>query len=212
MATNTDRGVWALTSEGRTVTEDQIEPLRQAWLKQNRDDRKKRQAAKADDEDTAEVEEMSWKDQLLERLLAMDPDAFERLCMQLLRRAGFIRTEVTGKSGDGGIDGVGVYRLSLVSFPVYFQAKRWRNSVGSSTVRDFRGAMSGRGEKGLLISTSTFTSEAKAEASRDGAPPVDLVNGTDLCDLMKQYELGVKVTPRKVEYDITIDEEAIREI
>jgi restriction system protein len=84
-----------------------------------------------------------------------------------------------------------VYRVSLVSFQVFYQAKRWRNAVGAKEVRDFRGAMAGRGEKGLLITTSTFTNDAKAESTRDGAPPVDLVDGTALCDLLVQHRLGV---------------------
>ncbi len=104
-----------------------------------------------------------------------------------------------GKSGDGGIDGVGVYKLSLVSFPTYFQSKRYAGSVSASAVRDFRGAMTGRGDKGLVITTGTFTPAAKAEATRDGAPPVDLVGSEDLCDLLKKYRLGVHVEERIVE-------------
>ena len=66
---------------------------------------------------------------------------------------------VVGRTGDGGLDGVGNYRVSLVSFPVFFQCKRYKGSVGASAVRDFRGAMAGRGEKGLLTTTGTFTME-----------------------------------------------------
>ena len=110
---------------------------------------------------------------------------------------------VTGKSGDGGIDGVGVYRLSLVSFPVYFQCKRYKGTVTAGAVRDFRGAMVGRGEKGLLITTGSFTRDAQSEANRDGAPPVELIDGDRLCDLLKEYALGVAVTQR-IEEDITV--------
>jgi restriction system protein len=134
----------------------------------------------------------------------MSPDAFERLAQRLLKEAGFRNVEVLGRSGDGGLDGVGVYRVSLVSFPVFFQCKRWKNRVGPKEVRDFRGAMAGRGEKGLLITTSTFTGDAKDEATRDGAPPVELVDGDDLCDLLKQYEVGVRTTPRVVE-EVEVD-------
>ena len=129
----------------------------------------------------------------------MSPDAFERLAQRLLREAGFRNVEVLGKTGDGGIDGRGVYRLSLVSFPVYFQCKRYKGSVGASAVRDFRGAMQGRGEKGLLITTGSFTQAAQAEANRDGAAPVELVSGEALCDLLKEHELGVTITKRVVE-------------
>jgi restriction system protein len=131
-----------------------------------------------------------WKEQLIEALLATPPDRFERLARRLLREAGFISATVTGKSGDGGIDGIGVYRLSLVSFPVFFQCKRYKGSVGAGAVRDFRGAMSGRGDKGLLITTGSFTADAKQEATREGAPPVDLIDGDRLCDLLKEYDLG----------------------
>ena len=129
----------------------------------------------------------------------MSPGSFERLAQRLLREAGFVSTTVTGKSGDGGIDGLGVYRMSLVSFPVFFQCKRYSGSVGAGAVRDFRGAMAGRGDKGLLITTGSFTADAKSEATRDGAPPLDLIDGARLCELLKAYELGVKVTTRTVE-------------
>lgn len=100
---------------------------------------------------------------------------------------------------------VGVYRLSLVSFPVYFQCKRYTGSVGPNHVRDFRGAMAGRGEKGLLITTGSFTRDASTEASRDGAPPVELIDGDRLCDLLREYGLGVRVTPRTEEVVTVVD-------
>ena len=140
----------------------------------------------------SEPESREWKTRLLERLLELNPDAFERLAQRLLREVGFKNVEVLGRSGDGGLDGVGVYRPSLVSFPIFFQCKRFRDSVGPGQVRDFRGAMAGRGEKGLLITTGVFTAEAKKESTRDGAPPVELIDGSDLCDLLKEYALGVK--------------------
>lgn len=205
LATNISRGVWALTESGRTADESEIPPCLDAYRKRKRDERKSRETS--DDES----EELSWQDELLEALLALSPEAFERLCRRLLREAGFSRTEVTGRSGDGGIDGLGVYRVSLVSFPVFFQAKRWRNSVGSKEVRDFRGAMQGRGEKGLLITTSTFTAEAKLEASRDGAPPVDLVDGPLLCDLLVEHRIGVRVSERTV-LNVQVDPDALAAI
>ena len=151
-----------------------------------------------------EPDEGNWKALVLDKLKAMPPNAFERLAQRLLREAGFRNVEVLGKSGDGGIDGVGVYRLSLVSFPIYFQCKRYQGSVSASAVRDFRGAMAGRGEKGLLITTGYFTQSAQAEAARDGAAPVELVSGDALCDLLKDYEIGIKVTKRIVE-DIEVE-------
>ncbi len=216
LAQNSARAVWSLTEAGRTVTEDQMAPLRKQYARRIGAARRIRAARRASvaenqDDDTDTDEESRWQDRLIEELLKMPPDAFERLCQRLLREAGFSRTQVTGRTGDGGMDGLGVYRLSLVSFQVFFQAKRWRNSVGAKEVRDFRGAMAGRGEKGLLITTSTFTADAKAEASRDGAPPVDLVDGAHLCELLAQYEIGVRVSQRTVR-DIDIDADAIAAI
>jgi restriction system protein len=137
--------------------------------------------------------EISWKERLLVCIGNMPAAAFERLCQRLLREAGFIKVEVTGRSGDGGIDGIGILRVNLVSFQVVFQSKRWKGSVGASVVRDFRGGMIGRADKGLVITTGTFTPDARREATRDGAPTIDLVDGESLTDLLKQYRLGVGV-------------------
>lgn len=197
---NSQRGVWSLTDDGRTVVESEIEPKRQEYILQVRHRRQQTDAADtaAESEET-EPEELTWQEQLLDSLMQLHPAAFERLAQRLLREAGFISATVTGRSGDGGIDGLGVYRMSLVSFPVFFQCKRCVGSVGAGAVRDFRGAMAGRGDKGLLITTGTFTADAKAEATRDGAPPLDLIDGSRLCELLKQYELGVRTTTRIVE-------------
>lgn len=201
---NTARGVWETTQVGRDIAIDQIEPLRKRYLAKLHEERKKkRQAAQAAGAEVEPIEEASdtddWREEVLQAMLAMPPEAFERLAQRLLRAAGFINTKVTVRSGDGGIDGVGVYRLSLVSFPVFFQCKRYKGSVGPEKVRDFRGAMAGRGDKGLLITTGTFTADAKKEATRDGAPPIDLIDGERLCELLKDHQLGVRTTERVVE-------------
>jgi len=198
LAVNSQRGVWSLTDEGRNVVESELEPLRQAYILRNREARRSGSSSGADAE-ASEANETAWQERVLNALMQMSPAAFERLAQRLLREAGFISATVTGRSGDGGIDGLGVYRMSLVSFPVFFQCKRYVGSVGSGAVRDFRGAMAGRGDKGLLITTGTFTADAKAEATRDGAPPLDLIDGRRLCELLKQYELGVRTTIRQVE-------------
>jgi restriction system protein len=150
-----------------------------------------------------------WKEVLLECLLKIEPGAFERLCQRILRESGFVKVEVTGKSGDGGIDGIGVLRLNLLSFQVFFQCKRWKGSVGPSTIRDFRGAMVGRADKGLVITTATFTADARREATRDGAPAIDLVDGDTLCDLLKSLRIGVSV--QQVEH-VVIDQKAFMEV
>jgi restriction system protein len=190
---NSARGVWAVTERGRELDEHEIPELVREWKREYYRQRKLEQKEAEVLEDDADDDLADWTEALLDRLLQLDPGAFERLTQRLLREAGFRNVEVLGRSGDGGLDGVGVYRVSLVSFPVYFQCKRYKGSVPSSAVRDFRGAMSGRGEKGLLITTGSFTKGAREEATRDGAPPVELVSGDDLCELLKQYELGVSV-------------------
>jgi len=200
---NSTRGVWSITPSGLDyLAMDPLaadEALKQADNAVRAEMRKVKADQVAEDDEGGGDESNNWKDTLLNTLKKMDPGAFERLSMRLLREAGFRNVEVLGKSGDGGIDGVGVYKLSLVSFPTYFQSKRYAGSVSASVVRDFRGAMTGRGDKGLVITTGTFTPAAKAEATRDGAPPVDLIGGEDLCDLLKKYRLGVHVEERVVE-------------
>jgi restriction system protein len=124
-------------------------------------------------------------------------------------RIWLVKVEVTGKSGDGGIDGIGVLRLNLLSFQVFFQCKRWKGSVGASTIRDFRGAMVGRADKGLVITTATFTADARREATRDGAPAIDLVDGDTLCDLLKSLRTGVSV--QQVEH-VVIDQKAFMDV
>lgn len=204
LAINSERGVWSLTDDGRVVAESQLEPLRKTYLSAYRNKRKSDSSDESPLPSTdGEREEITWQDELLDEVMKLSPGAFERLAQRLLREAGFVNTQVTGRSGDGGIDGQGVYRLSLLSFPVFFQCKRYVGSVGAGAMRDFRGAMAGRGEKGLLITTGTFTAEAKNESTRDGAPPLDLIDGKRLCHLLKEYKLGVSVSTRMVE-DVTV--------
>ncbi|MEJ8476519.1 restriction endonuclease [Roseibium algae] len=212
---NSARGVWALTDKGEQIAS--ISQTQAIYKQVNDEEREraklKRQAKKKQTgtplEDPRSLEDVAqdtasedWKSKLLETLRAMDPSAFERLSQRLLREAGFIKVEVRGKTGDGGIDGVGVLRVNLVSFQVYFQCKRWKGSVGSKEIRDFRGALQGRADKGLFITTGTFTSQASEEATRDGAIAIDLIDGDRLCDLLKQYDLGVKT--QMIE-DVTIN-------
>ena len=217
LLTNSQRGIWSVTESGQTVSEDEIPKLRADYLailtakrKAGAEKPKKGKPSQSDlDNEIDQVEtnaEYEWKDTLLETMFKMSAKGFEKLAMRLLREAGVQSLVLTGGSGDQGIDGRGVYKMELLSFPVFFQCKRYRGSVDPSAVRDFRGAMAGRGEKGLLITTGTFTAAAAAEARRDGAPPVDLVDGDQLCDLLKHYGIGVTTTPRMVEdVEVNID-------
>ena len=135
----------------------------------------------------------TWRDELLGMLRAMPPIKFEHL-VQRLREAGFEEVLVTQATRDDGFDGRGVYRVSLVSFPIFFECKRYSGSVGSPHIRSFRGAMQGRGDRGLFITTGTFTRDAREEASRDGSQPVDLIDGEALCELLLQHGLGAHRT------------------
>ena len=111
-----------------------------------------------------------------------------------MRELGFQNVEVTGQSNDGGIDGKGLLKLGgVLSFNVIFQAKRYKGSVSPSIVRDFRGAMIGRADKGLIITTGSFTREARKEAQRDGAPPIDLMDGNELAIKLKELKLGIEI-------------------
>jgi restriction system protein len=157
--------------------------------------------------DIATPATMSYREATLELLRGLSPSGFERLCQRILREAGFQQVKVTGRSGDGGIDGVGVLQVNpFVSFRVLFQAKRYQGSVSPSQVRDFRGAMMGRADKGMIITTGTFSADAQDEAVRDGVPPIELVDGVGLVRLLEQYELGLR--PRQTfEVDTTFFDE-----
>ncbi|MBO6669021.1 restriction endonuclease [Parvibaculum sp.] len=200
---NTQRGVWTLTSIGRNMTPEELADVPRIVRQKGRKRRKAEREVAVEQEVNELENELVWNEQLLSVLLAMPPDAFERLCQRVLREAGFTKVEVTGRSGDGGIDGNGVLRVNLISFQVIFQCKRYSGSVGSSVVRDFRGAMVGRADKGLIMTTGRFTADARKEAIRDGAPAIDLVDGDDLCELLKSLKIGVKV---KLVEEVEIDE------
>jgi restriction system protein len=185
---NSARGVWALTEEGRKT--EKVDP--KVVVKTVRAMDKESQVESHDGE-IAENIELNWQNQLLDILQKMDPTAFERLTKRILRESGFTQVDVTGQSGDGGIDGKGILRINgMLSFHVFFQCKRYKGSVGAGQIRDFRGAMTGRADKGIFITTGTFTMAAKDEAKRDGAPPLDLIDGDDLVNLLKELSLGVK--------------------
>ena len=198
---NSSRGVWALTAAARNV--NSVDP-KQVALDLRAKRRQKAQGVESQD-DLEEPPELTWRDRALGAVLNMSPSAFERLAQRILRESGFIQVEVTGQSGDGGIDGKGILQLGgLLSFHVYYQCKRWQGPVGASVIRDFRGAMVGRADKGLIITTGAFTKDAKQEATRDGAPPIDLVDGQQLVDRLKDLRLGI-ITRKIEEESVEID-------
>ena len=195
---NSSRGVWALSEKGQKTDKVDQEKVKKAVVKKDKEQRinkTKIEKGEPDLEDkTDEVEEFGWQDKLIETIKEIEPDQFERLCQRLLRELGFVNVEVTGRTNDGGIDGKGIIKLGgVLSYHVVFQAKRYQGSVSSSTIRDFRGAMSGRADKGLVLTTGSFTREAKKEATRDGATPIDLIDGNDFAERLKELNLGVSV-------------------
>ena len=193
------RGVWSLSEKGRATHLTQ-EQSRELFLKWVRIYQEKRQEKTNKEEPISEqVAEATgapsndYKAEAIETLLALPPAGFERLSQRLLREAGFTQVVVTGQSGDGGIDGYGTLQINpLVTFKVLFQCKRYAKSVSPSHVRDFRGAMAGRADKGIIITTGTFTSEARKEASRDGVHPIELIDGEKLVSMLVDLELGLK--------------------
>jgi restriction system protein len=210
---NPSRGVWALTDYGEKLLSSDIPNLVSKMIAERGYNKKNidKIDLKSNDngETTEDLNEEDWQSHVLEIIKNIKPDAFERLAQRLLREAGFVKVEVTGKSGDGGIDGVGVLKMNLLSFHVYFQCKRYQGSVGAGAVRDFRGAMTGRGDKGIIITSGYFTPDARKEASRDGAPPIDLIDGEELCDLLKRYNLG---THTKMVEQVVIDKNWFNQI
>jgi len=192
---NSSRGIWSLAST--SVDLDNLDAREIVKAVRDADKNKSVSADTLDDSvaPTETLKELAWHQQLHKALLSLDPAAFERLTQRLLRESRFTQVQVTGKSGDGGIDGVGIARVSgFLSFHVLFQCKRYQGSVTSAQIRDFRGAMQGRTDKGLFVTTGTFTRDAIKEATRDGAPPIDLIDGEQLVQRLKELSLGVKIT------------------
>ncbi|MDT6941885.1 restriction endonuclease [Brucella pseudogrignonensis] len=192
---NPKRGVWVLTPYGRSATQQEIESL-PALRRASLSSKAKNKVSEAEqvDEDVVEAEEETqWQNELLNTLKAMPADAFERLTRLLLLQLGFSHVEVVGRSGDDGIDILGQVQVnSVLSFRVLAQCKRFKNTVGAPDVRDFRGAMQGRTDKALFVTTGRFTADAKREATRDGVPAIDLIDGERLAVLLKEMGMGVK--------------------
>ena len=201
---SSQHGVWALTELGRGARLDPESILQLFKLVQKgfpRNDNPPPSSTIDDGGDEAgeieatEPDAEDYRVRLLEVLRGLPPPGFERVCQRLLRESGFQQVVVTGRSGDGGIDGHGVLEVNpLVTFKVLFQCKRYRDgsAVTPSQVRDFRGAMQGRADKGLILTTATFTGEAKKEATRDGVPPIELVDGEKLVSMFARAKLGLR--------------------
>ncbi len=210
------RGVWTLSPKGQATTLS-LPASREIFLKWVKFHAETRRAAeepvvevstkppggKVPRESNMEMlpppEEIE-EEELLAVLRKVSPSGFERVCQRLLRESGFESVRVTGKSHDGGIDGVGILQLNpFVTLKVLFQCKRYKGSVSRAEVGDFRNAMLGRADKGIILTTGSFSSEAIKEANRDGAPPIELVDGDKLVSLFERAKLGLK---ERVVFDV----------
>jgi restriction system protein len=203
-------GTWTLTEKGRTthINEAQAAEIFKKWVAIHAENRKQKvadQIEAIDEEAPApDTPQADQKMRLIAILRSLSPLGFEKVSRELLRESGFENVEIMGGSADGGIDGFGTLEINpFVSFKVLFQCKRYAegNLVGRSQVGDFRNAMIGRAEKGIIITTSSFTNAAIVEANREGAPKVELVDGAKLVEMFQRVELGVK---KRTVYDVDL--------
>lgn len=205
LITNAQRGIWRLTNEGleSKLSDDDVYAL----FKKVQESVKKSPSSSTKQEnikfETIPTEDEEHTIGLISIIQSLSPSGFEKLCKRLLTEIGINEISITGGTGDQGIDGKGVVKLNdVVSLNIVFQCKRYKETVSPHHVRDFRGAMQGRGEKGLIITTGRFTKEAKAEASRDGVTPIELIDGNRLVELFEKYNLGLKpVTVFEIDQD-----------
>lgn len=196
---NSKQGVWSLTSKGAKLVK--AAKIDKKEIKKFASINKKNKGKEEDGGEENNVRD--WREQVSEILHNIDPYAFEKLAQRLLRECGFSDVEVTKKSGDGGIDGIGKLRINgIFSFNVAFQCKRYKGQVGAPVIRDFRGSLGTNIEKGVLITTGTFTREAKEEASREGRRLIDLMDGEELINKLAEYGIGLNEVKS---YEVDVD-------
>jgi len=203
---NSQRGIWRLTKDGleAKLTENDVYKI----FKSVQENVGKPKSTKEETKNKTLFDDTSTEDEehsaeLLHIIKNLPPSGFEKLCKRLLTEIGIHDIVITGGSGDQGIDGLGLVKLNdVVSLNIVFQCKRYKDSVAPHHVRDFRGAMQGRGEKGLIITTGRFTKEAKNEANRDGVTPIELIDGERLVELFEKYQLGLRpITVYEIDND-----------
>ena len=215
------KGAWSITDEGRAVLAApfdgaafvaEVDKRYREWKNRQIVTASSDSALTGVDSDTADFEEAP-KDrmartmksahealaaELIETVKQCEPEFFEKLVVKLLLKMGYggSRQEAgkaVGRSGDGGIDGIiNEDRLGLDA--IYLQAKRWEGTVGEGPIRDFKGALDAKGaEKGVFITTSSFTPAAIAAAKTSRSYKIVLIDGARLADLMIEHDLGVSV-------------------
>lgn len=193
---NSSRAVWSIVPSKTNIEKVDAQKILRTVREADRAQRllRNQEGERHEDDEDIPEEIPSWRESLHHVLTEeVDAKGFERLIQRLLRESGFVNVVVTGRPNDKGIDGKGIVRINgLLSFHVMFQCKKYQGTVVASEVRDFRGALIGRADKGLLITTGRFTKGAKEEAMREGAPPIDLIDGDDLADMLKELGLGIR--------------------
>lgn len=203
---NSARSVWSITttfSDKQSVDGEYIEKnCRKAKPgKKPQEESVEQQMEDAGVEVPEEVR--PWRKKLYEVLTHMNPYSFEKLTQRLLRECGFDDVRVTKKSGDGGIDGTGKLKINgIFSFNIAFQCKRYQGTVGAPDIRDFRGSLTTDIEKGVFITTGSFSKQALEEASNPGKKQIDLINGEEFITKLAEFGIGVKEVK-----DYEIDEE-----
>ncbi len=190
-------GIWSLSPKGEKtrLTEEQSREIFSKWINihsKSKKEKTEKEIIKEQEENEPDEVQQYYNLDLLQVLQNLTPEGFEKICQRLLRESGFEKVSVTGKSHDGGIDGYGTLEINpFVSFKVLFQCKRYKGTVSRAQVGDFRNAMIGRAEKGIILTTGNFSSDAVKEANREGAPQIELIDGEKLIEMFKRVELGV---------------------
>ena len=195
----------------------QMLPSNTQWLVDNRATWAITYLCKADAQ-TASMEQINKElsANLLSEIMERSPAFFEKMVVQLLLKMGYGSALedgfVTGCSGDEGIDGI-IREDKLGFSSIYIQAKRWAEdkAIGRPEIQKFVGALAGQGaQKGLFITTGTFTKEARSYVEKQLSTKVVLVDGEKLTKLMIEYNLGVSVetvyTIKKIDTDFFSEE------
>lgn len=187
---NSARSVWTINPEYSNINEVDGEAI---YKEHSKASAKKEKSIDEDNSDDVPDEVRPWRKKLYEVLVKMNPYAFERLTQRILRECGFTQVEVTKKSGDGGIDGTGKLRINgIFSFNIAFQCKRYQGVVSSADIRDFRGSLTTNIEKGVFITTGSFSKAAIEEACSPGKQQIDLMDGEEFISKLAEFGIGVK--------------------
>lgn len=203
---NSARCVWVISPEFANVEGvcgAEIEKCKNASGRNAKIDKSKTNNTEQDSAIDIPAEIKPWRQRVYEILVGMNPFAFERLTQRILRESGFTDVEVTKRTGDGGIDGYGKLKINgVISFNIAFQCKRYQGTVGAPEIKDFRGSLTRNVEKGLFVTTGTYSNAAKEEAANIGKQQIDLIDGEGLIDMLAEYSIGLKEVK-----DYEIDEE-----